>query len=526
MAAMTRKPSRGRPTAESRLRDGEGFGSGPGFKQRLDPLDAGFYALESPQTPMHLGWAAVFSSPSAGERPSFEAIRAHIESRLGRAPRYRQRLVEVPLGLARPVWVDDERFDITRHVHPAFSTDLGELADRVMSAPLDRTRPLWELWIAELDEGGIGVVGKAHHALVDGLAAVELMALLLDPTPEPLREPADDWLPAATPTSSQLVIDAFRDHAAKTLAGGRRALDLLRNPKRAPDPARGARSCARAVANAALPVAPRSPLNGRTAPSRHLAWTSRPLTDLKLIERRLGVTINDIALAATAGAVRELSLARDEAPKRLKAMVPVSVRSPDERWGNRIAFLFPGLPCEERDAVSRLCDVHESMSARKRVREAEAADVVLRMFGRAPRPLRDLASRVLTSPRLSNVTISNVPGPTAPLYLMGCQAERAYPVVPLTAGHGVSIGVTSVNGAACFGVYADGTRAADADRLAGAIGEGIDELLMRCSEASGSSSGLGAQTPCRGRTHRRSESATARRLERGRGKQRVATVAK
>jgi WS/DGAT/MGAT family acyltransferase len=237
------------------------------------------------------------------------------------------------------------------------------------------------------------------------------------------------------------------------------------------------------VAHSALPPAPRNRLNGRTTSSRHLAWSSRPLSELELIERRFGTTINDILLAASAGAVRYLALSHDEAARRLKAMVPVSVRAPEERWGNRIAFFFPGLPCDEPDAVRRLRDVHAAMCARKRGHEAEAADILLRTLGRAPRPLRNLASRLLTSACLSNVTISNVPGPSVPLYLMGCQAEEAYPVVPLTAGHGVSIGMTSVDGTACFGVYADGSRAADADRLARAIGEGIDELLRRCAEA-------------------------------------------
>ena len=458
--------------------------SGSRPHERLTPLDAAFYALESPRAPMHLGWAAVFSPPSQKSRPSFDAISAHIERRLGRAPRYRQRLLEVPFGLAEPLWADDEAFDITRHVRRAWTSNLGELVDGVMSAPLDPARPLWELWVAErLDDGRVGVVGKAHHALVDGLAAVELMALLLDPGPEPQHDVPTEWRPATTPSSAELVGGALRDRAARTLAGSRRALDLAKVRGWAPDLVHRALGCARTVAHAALPPAPRSRLNGQTTSDRHLAWSSRPLRDLELIERRFNTTINDILLAASAGAVRDVVLAREEGAERLKAMVPVSVRAPGERWGNRIAFVFPGLPCDEADAVRRLRDVHAAMCARKRGHEAEAADIILRTLGRAPRPVRKLAARLLTSPRLSNVTISNVPGPPVPLYLMGCRAEQAYPVVPLTAGHGISIGLTSVSGSACFGVYADGTRAEDADRLALAIGESIDELVGRCGEA-------------------------------------------
>ena len=155
---------------------------------------------------MHLGWAAVFAPPASGPRPSFEALSAHIERRLGRAPRYRQRLVKVPLGLGEPVWADDPDFEIANHVRRAACADLGQLVDEVMSTALVSDRPLWELWIAErLDDGQIGVVGKAHHSLVDGLAAVELMALLLDPTPEPEDDAQEAWRPAPAPSALALV---------------------------------------------------------------------------------------------------------------------------------------------------------------------------------------------------------------------------------------------------------------------------------------------------------------------------------
>jgi diacylglycerol O-acyltransferase / wax synthase len=488
---------------------------------RLTALDAAFMALESPQAPMHLGWAAVFAPPADGPRPTFEALRAHIEGRLGRAPRYRQRLVEVPLGLAEPVWVDDESFDIDRHVRRASVTDLGELADEVMSAPLVPDRPLWELWIAErLGDGHVGVVGKAHHCLVDGVAAVELMALLLDATPNPDNGTPSEWRPATAPGAIELMGGALRHRVERTLVSARGALSLARSPHQSRKFVRHAVGCARAVAHAALPLAPRSPLNGPMSSARHLAWSSRPLDDLKVIERHFGATVNDILLAASAGAVRDLLLARGERAKRLKAMVPVSVRAPGERWGNRVAFVFPGLPCEEPGPARRLSDVHAAMCARKRAHEAEAADAVIGAVGRTPRLVRKLASRVLTSPRLSNLTISNVPGPPTPVYLMGCEIRRAYPVVPLAGGHGISICMTSFNGCACFGVYADARRAADADRLAQGIDRAIDELLARCegrasefpkpSEAADTPRTRSATvTPIQGRSRPRSASGSA-----------------
>jgi WS/DGAT/MGAT family acyltransferase len=179
-------------------------------RNRLSALDAAFLSLESADAPMHVGWAAVFARRADGSRPDFAAVVAHIESRLGRAPRYRQRLVEIPFGLDDPVWVDDPAFDVSNHVLRAPHSDFATLVDEVMSTPLEHGRPLWELWIAEeLDDGQVGVVGKAHHSLVDGLAAVELMSLLLDVTPDPEVIEPDDWKPEAQPGSLELVGEAI-----------------------------------------------------------------------------------------------------------------------------------------------------------------------------------------------------------------------------------------------------------------------------------------------------------------------------
>ncbi len=448
---------------------------------RLSPLDAAFLDLESASAPMHVGWAAEFAVPPDAERPSFEAIRAHIQARLGRAPRYRQRLVDVPLGLGDPVWVDDEHFDVARHVRRASGHDLGELADEVMSQPLASDRPLWELWIAErLDGGGLGVVGKAHHCLVDGLAAVELMALLLDPTPEPERDDAEPWRPAATPGAPELIRDALGERLDHALAVARAPLGWARAPRGILElPARSwAMACT--AAHTTLPPARASRLNAPMPSARHLAWCSRPLEDLKLIKRRFGTTINDVVLAASAGAIRELALEHGEPTSGLRAMVPVSVRTEEERWGNRISFLYVGLPSDEPDAVARLHRTHATMRARKDAGEPESADAAMGFFGGAPGVVRRFVSRALASPRLSNVTISNIPGPTAPLYLMGCPVQRAYPIVPLTPGHGISIGMTTVNRQACFGIYAQAGLATDADHLARGVDAAIDELVARC----------------------------------------------
>ena len=448
----------------------------------LSALDAAFLSLETERAPMHVGWAALFDPPAAGPRPRFENVLAHIDGRLGRAPRYRQKLAPIPLGLGDPVWIDDAEFHIADHVLRAPRADFGRLVDEVMSSPLQHDRPLWELWIADdLDDGRIGVIGKAHHCLVDGLAAVELMALLLDVTPRPDPGEGNGWVPRAVPSALALARDAVGHRLEEALGLARMPLDLARAPTGLLELPAQAWRVARAVAHAAQPLAPRSRLNGELSALRHLACHSRPLEDLTVIKRRFGTTVNDILLSASAGALRALADERDQPQQPVKAMVPVSVQAPDERWGNRIAFIFLGLPCDEPDPVWRLRDIHVAMRERKREGEPEAADAVLNAVSHAPRAVRRLASKVLASPRLSNLTISNIPGPQVPLYLMGCEVRHAYPVVPLTDGHGISIGMTTIHERACFGVYADASLAEDADRIAAGIDASIDELLERAA---------------------------------------------
>jgi len=449
-------------------------------RERLSALDAAFLSLEAPHAPMHVGWAAQFAPRADGSRPSFEDIRDHIAGRLNRAPRYRQRLAQIPFGLDDPVWVDDPDFDIADHVLLAGHGDFQRLTDEVLSTPLQGDRALWELWIApQLDDGQLGVIGKAHHALVDGLAAVELMALLLDPTPEPETGDGEEWQPKAGPGGFELAAEAVRHQAEQAFELAKLPLSYALEPARLLDLPGQAWRGTRALVHAATPLAPPSRLNGEMSSMRHLACHARSLEDIKTIKRRFGTTVNDVLLTATAGALRELAQERGETLDSIKAMVPVSVEAPSERWGNRLAFLFLELPTAEADPVWRLREIHVAMRDRKREREPEAVDAIFNAVSYAPRALRRLASRILASPRLSNLTVSNIPGPQMALYLMGCEAKRAFPVVPLTDGHGISIGMTTVQDQACFGIYAQAELAEDADRLARGIDKEIDALLAR-----------------------------------------------
>ena len=447
---------------------------------RLTTLDASFLELESSSAHMHVGWAARFAPQPGRDAPRFEEMRDHVARRMSRAPRYRQKLAPVPLSLHDPVWVDDSQFAVDRHVHHSRSRDLGELVDDVMSEQLGRDRPLWELWIADdLPDGRVGVIGKAHHAMVDGLAAVELASLLVDPTPEAAQSEPDRWLPARTPDGVALVVDAIADRAGDALGLVRWPLEMTLHPRRLAGLAGGALPSVRALADSLRAATPGTCLNEPTSPHRHLARARRPLADLRQIKDRFGATVNDVVLAAVAGAVRAFLLSRGDPPVRLKTMVPVSVRGESGAGdlGNQISFVFVDLPCDEADPLLRLTWVMDEMGKRKRDGRPEGADRVMKVLEYAPRTLQHAISHLVAGPRAFNLTVSNIPGPPVPLYMLGCELEEVYPVVPITDRHALSIGMTTIADQAFFGVYADCDALPDADLLAELLDESVGELL-------------------------------------------------
>jgi diacylglycerol O-acyltransferase / wax synthase len=445
---------------------------------RLSGLDASFLAVETPTAHMHVGWVATFSPPAGERLPSFGEVRDHIARRLVRAPRWRQRLALVPLGLTAPEWVDDEAFHIDRHLYWA-PGPLAGLVDEVMSTPLRRDRPLWEMWICgEPAEERLSVIGKAHHCMVDGIAAVQLGSLLLDATPTPAAYEPDEWQPAPAPHGEGLLVRGVRDLIAAQLGLLRAPLAAVASPVRAVrQTAAGTVRAARALGHSLLSDAPASVLNRSLSPLRSLAWTDRPLEDLRRIKRVYGTTVNDVMLAAVAGGMRTFLADRGERPIALKAMVPVNVRSPGEALGNRISFVFAELPCDEPHPLGRLYRVHATMSARKRHREPEGADLALKAAAHTPVPVQHAISKMMASPRTFNLVVSNIPGPPVPMYMRGCPLRAIYPVVPLVDRHTVSVGMTTVGERACFGVYADREALPDADALARRIDEAVGELL-------------------------------------------------
>jgi diacylglycerol O-acyltransferase / wax synthase len=447
---------------------------------RLSPLDASFLAVETPTAHMHVGWAAIFEPPGDAMGPSFEELRRHIASRLPRAPRYRQVLRSVPLGVNAPVWVDDVGFDISRHVLRTESNQLTDVVEECMSTPLPRHRPLWQVWIADrLDDGRIGVVGKAHHCMVDGIAAVELGTLLLDPDPVAPPPERDRWAPQAPPSGSELLVRGLADLARNQLDLATVPARAARSPRRALELVSRTRRAAAALLDAARPARLTPQLNPAISPLRHLGLIARPVDDLMRVKRGFGVKLNDVLLAACAGGVRAFMRKRGENPIRLKTMVPVNVRGSGEadQLGNRISFMFVDLPCDEPDPVRRLRQIHAATSDRKRAGQPEGADDVVRSLGFAPSPLQRVASRLIASPRTFNLTVSNIPGPPETLYMRGCPLAEVYPIVPIPERHALSIGVTTVGDGAFFGLYADRESFPGVDGLAGEIDVAIEELV-------------------------------------------------
>jgi WS/DGAT/MGAT family acyltransferase len=433
---------------------------------------------------MHVGWVAVFDPPENGSRPAFPELFEHIAGRLRWAPRYRQRLAGVPLGLHDPIWVDDAGFDAAAHLRRADGEDLTVLVDTILSSPLARDRPLWEIWIADaLPEGGLALVGKMHHCMVDGMAVAELGELLFDSGADASggASPDEDagWSPAPVPSRGERLARGLVDRAADGAALALAPLRLASSPARLLGLPGAVGRGARTLAHTLLPPAPSSPFNHAGSGERHHVRVTRSIDDLRVLRRRFGVTPNDVVLAACAGALRRFAERRGEAPQPLKVMVPADVRSHTDSAGsgNRISFLFIDLPCDEPDPVARLERINRATAQRERDGEAEELDAALRAVARTPGPVQWALAQAFAHPRLFNLTISTMPGPAVPRYLRGWRLREVHSAVPLASRHALSIGVVTVAGRACFGVYADALELPDADALGSDLESSLDELL-------------------------------------------------
>jgi diacylglycerol O-acyltransferase len=454
-------------------------------RNRLTGLDSSFLHLERDSTHMHVAACAVFR----GRPPGYEELVEEIGARLHLVPRYRQRLAFVPFDQGRPVWVGDPHFQLRYHVRhtalprPGGEAQLKRLAGRVFSQPLDRSRPLWELWLVEgLADDRFALLSKTHHALVDGVSGVDIATVLFDtaPDPAPVAPPSASWVPRPMPTGPQLLADALLERAtvpAEVIRGVRSA---LRGPRQLADRAGRALVGLGAMAWAGLQPAPRSPFNVRIGPHRRFTWVSRELDDFKQVKNALGGTVNDVVLAAVAGALGRYMRLHHEPTDGvvLRAMVPVSVRADAEHGalGNRVAAMWAPLPVGVTDPVRRLEEITEAMSQIKASGQAVGAQVLTELTGFLAPTILAQAARLQARQRLFNLVVTNVPGPQIPLYVLGRELEALYPMVPLAENTVIGIAVMSYNGAINFGLNADLDALPDLEVLADELRGSIEEL--------------------------------------------------
>jgi WS/DGAT/MGAT family acyltransferase len=457
--------------------------------ERLSAIDGSFLRVESPSAHMHVAWSATFRVPAGEPQPTLARLRRHIAGRLARVPRFRCRLAWAPPGMGEPFWVEDPDFAIANHVLPLGTLGLelddrrfALLCDSVLSAPLDRSRPLWEIRLApSLGDGRCGIVVKIHHALVDGRSAVEVAQLLFDVEPNGVADLPVPWEAPPAPGATRLAARAVALGAGESLRAARGAARMAGEPRAAASRIAGTlRRAALAAGEDLLRPAPASALNARIGPRRTLVRHSVDLDQVRYVKRVAGATVNDVCLALAAGALRELARSRGEEPGPLKAMVPVNVRAHSESGslGNRISFAFVGLPLELSSGRARLARIREATAACKRDGRPAGRETVLGALGRLPDPLRGVAARAVASPRLFNLTISNIPGPDVALYMLGAELVEAHPVVPITQSHALSIGIFGYRGRLHFGFYADPHAFPDVRGLPEAFDAALRELLL------------------------------------------------
>ncbi|MEA2183084.1 MAG: diacylglycerol O-acyltransferase / wax synthase [Solirubrobacteraceae bacterium] len=455
--------------------------------QRLSPVDDLFLQLESPSAHMHVGWSAICSVPESGTRPTIEAMRERVAGRLALMPRCRQRLLPASLGLTEPRWVDDPHFDLNAHVFELSDPDeeislarFAELRDALLSMPLDRSRPLWQMALAPRLAGGrLGFVGRVHHAMADGAAAFLVGALVLDTGEEEPAAPPEHWRAQATPNLAQRALDPILHGAGLT---SRAVVDTARAASHPRTTARSALRDAKRVASVLaqdfLPLAPNSALNGTIGPRRTLVSFKTELSELRTVSRNHAGTLNDVGLAIVSGALRTLALERGREPEPLKAHIPVDVRRAHERGslGNHVSIAMVWLPLDSTSAAVRLEHIRAQTRSFKHGSRPEGARTLLSGVSLLPSAMRGLVARTAASRRGFNLTVSSIPGPRSAMYMLGARLDEIYPVVPIADEHALSIGILAYRKHLHFGLYADPDAMPDATHLPDLLADEVRAL--------------------------------------------------
>jgi WS/DGAT/MGAT family acyltransferase len=456
---------------------------------RLDAVGETYLRMESPTTPLHIASVGLFEPDGlcdASGRLRLSAIRRRVDARLAALPRLRQRLLETPLGIHRPVWVDDERFDIARHVDavelgaPHDEAALLRLVERTLMERLDRDRPLWHLrFVTGLADGRVALIERAHHAIADGLSGLDLTFVVLDTDPEAADVPPTRWLARRPPTSRRMLRDGVMERATAPLEAVGRVASLVRSPSRV---RRGADDLVRLASTARRTgmVAPSCSLNGTLSDDRRLLIDRHDLEAVRKAGAPHGGTVNDVVLCAVAAGLRDLFLARGETlpPDRaVRVLVPMSTRTKESAsLGNRVGGLLVTLPVGIGDPVERLRAIVADTSRLKASREGTMSEVVLEAMNLMPPPLVHLMQLGVERQPLVNMVVTNIPGPDIPLYALGSRLVQAFPIVPLGARMTLEVAILSYDGTLAVCVTADRHRCPDAGSFVRGMREGFAAL--------------------------------------------------
>jgi WS/DGAT/MGAT family acyltransferase len=435
---------------------------------------------------MHIGALLVFEGPPPGYREFVE----HIEARLHLVPRFRQKLAFPRMQAGRPLWIDDPRFNVEYHVRhtslpgPGDEGQLARKVGRIFSQQLDRSKPLWEMWLIQgLEDNRFALIHKTHHSVVDGISGVDLGTVLFDANPVPvgLTSPGGPWEPRPEPSDAELIARGAESVARFPLRVARRVVGMAQHPREAVDEAVEVAEGLGEVAWELLNPAPKVPLNVEIGPHRRFRWVHSSLDDFKLVKDTFGGTVNDVVLAVTAGALRRWLQSRGVRVQglELRGLVPVSLRSEEERGrlGNRLAVVRGPLPVYAEDPVERLRIVRQEMSKVKRSKQVMGAEALVALNDFAPPTVLAQASRLNFSTRLFNLIVTNVPGPQFPLYVLGRELETVVPIAFLPRKHALAVAIFSYNGKMSFGLLGDYDAVGDIDAVVDGVAQSLEELV-------------------------------------------------
>ena len=452
--------------------------------ERLSAQDASFLFAERPFNHMHVAATSIFrTGPMRGADGGidFERFKRATEAALHLVPRYRQRLKWIPFE-NHPVWVDDRQFNLDYHIRhtalprPGRLEQLKHLSARIMSQPLDRSRPLWEIWVVEGLEGArFATISKTHHCMIDGMAGADLAQILLSTTPEQELPDIAPYIPRPAPSSGELFLDSWRQRIGMP---GRIVRELLDTSWQSGSEIWSRVQAVSELLGWAVRRSSETPMNGRLGPHRRFDWLELELADVKAVRKALSCTVNDVVLASVTGAVRDFLVRRRVRPEAIEFRVaaPVSVRREEERgqMGNRVSSWIVRLPLDESDPRQQLERIREATQELKDSNQALGVDTMMKMAEYTPSVLMSLGVRAASGP--INMIVTNIPGPQFPLYMLGAELESLFPMVPLLDGTGVGVALFSYNGKLCWGFNGDYELVPDLRLFAKAVAASFREL--------------------------------------------------